>query len=147
MSFVLSYQSQRSDREIAWSGQPLLVAEGIERVGQKAGDGHRTDAARHRRNGTSHLCAAVKVAIAHEACLALTLPGGVVTVDAHVDYRSAWFDPVTLHHLRAAHGDHHYVGTLDHRLDVLRSRMCDCHGTAVLEQQLRHCQYLCEHKR
>ena len=59
-------------------------AGGLHRVVEQAGDGHRADAARHRRDGACHLLAGGIVAVAHELALAVALDA----VDADVD--DAW---------------------------------------------------------
>ena len=68
---------------------------GGHRVLQQAGDRHRPDAARHRRDRTGHRGAFGEGDIAHQAPVRQP-------VDAHIDDRRTGCDPIPPHHLRPA---------------------------------------------
>src|SRR4051794_22693589 len=98
----------------------------LNRVAQQAGDGHRADPARHRRDRARDLADLVERDVAEEPALE--------PVHADVDDRRAGLDPVAADHLGAADRSDQDVGAARHGRQVARTRMTDGHRGIGAEQ-------------
>ncbi len=117
------------------AGRPVLHARGAQRVEQQAGDGHRPDAARHRRERAGDFRGFGISDIADDARFA-ALAGH--PVDADIDHRRARLDPVAAHHLRSADRGDQHIRAAANRRQIARLGMGDGHRGILGEQQLRH---------
>src|SRR5690606_490835 len=118
---ILSAETPRSSR----------VARGLQSVRQEHGDGHRTHAARDRRDGGRALLGRVELHVAHEFAVG-------EAVDADVDDVGALLDPGALDQTGPAHRGHHDVGLSHLGLEVRRARVADRHGGVGAEEKEGH---------
>ena len=118
--------------------RPALSVGGNQRVGHQHRNGHRPDAARHRRDGAGPFGGLGIGDIADEARLALALLGRRDAVDADVDDGGAGLDPVALDHFGAADGGDQNVGGAGERRQVLGAAMGDGDGAVGGKQQVGH---------
>ena len=107
-------------------------------VAHEAGDGHRPDAAGHRRDRARDLTRLGEGDVADEPGLALAGGGVRHPVDADVDHDRAGLHPVAADHLGAADGGDEDVGAPAQPGEVARFRVRDRDGAALVDQELRH---------
>ena len=104
---------------------------GFQRIGKQHGDGHRADAAGHRRDRAGDFLDAVEVDVAAELAVRQT-------VDADVDDDGTGLDHVGGDELRTTDGSDQHIGAFRVEGKILRLRMADRDGGAGLQQQHRH---------
>ena len=110
-------EEQGSDHSPSGSARPARRCAATKVLRMQHGDGHRADAARHRRDRAGDFGGFVEGDVADEAALAVV---GRHAVDADVDDRRAGLDPVAADHLGPADGGDDDVGAAD---DAGRSRV------------------------
>ena len=99
----------------AGAGNPAMRAGRAHGVDHQAGDRHRPDAARHRRDRAGHLRRLGEGDVADDPRLAVRRRHAV---DADVDHGRARLDPVAAHHLRPADRRKQQVGAPADRRQV-----------------------------
>ena len=106
---------------------------------QQAGNGHRPDAARHRRDVTGHLRRFVTGDIADKLCLGLAVlieaffrRGHAINADIYD--ACAGLDPIALDHFGNADGGDKNIGTAAQARQVVRARMGDADRAIFAKQ-------------
>ncbi len=128
----ITFAGTSSQREFeAFSVCRRFAFGGFDRIDEQHRDGHRTDAARHRRDVAGHFLDTREIDIAAQLA-------GFVAIHADVDHGCARLHHVRRENVAQAGGGDHHVGVTGMGGQIARLAMADRDGRAGFEQEQRH---------